>query len=86
MAYLYFTLTHSKDQGLGHGISRKQRQIGQKIRIFRFHPELEVKVMSISTVNIAKMVTDMANNIITIKYDVACVVSISIFRFDLFPC
>ena len=39
--------------------------------------------MHISHVNILQMVNDKANSITAIKYEVAYVLSISIFRFDM---
>ena len=38
-----------------------------------------------STVNISKIVADMANITIAMKYEVAYKLSIGIFRFDLGP-
>ena len=43
----------------------------------------KIKVMHIFTANISKMVTDMANITIDIRYDVACELSIGIYRVDL---
>ena len=45
--------------------------------------KVKVKLIDISTVNISKMVKNMANISITIKYEVAYRLSIRLFAFDL---
>ena len=47
------------------------------------HSKGQIKVSHIRTVSISKMVTDLANITIDIKYEVESGVSISIFQFDL---
>ena len=47
--------------------------------------KVKVKIVHISTVNISKMMTYMANIIIAMKYEAAYWLSIDIFRFYLVP-
>ena len=49
----------------------------------RHWPVVKLNVMHISTANISKMVNDIENITIAIKYDVACWLSINISRVDL---
>ena len=65
------------------GINTKLHMVFWLAYLYLTWPILKVKVMHISNVNISKMITDRENLTITIKYEVAYGLSISIFRFDI---